>query len=163
MEFEITGSEIFFDELDRKINRPFISRKTKKGAKLYTPFFEKFSNCELVGNRYGRMIGIRAKGDLKTQFGEMEKRLKKFAEDHGFSSDFNLIKNGLVWASLPGPVPDNFVGDVTLRFDRIICYKSRVQLKIEVVGINGDEDEEQISYMDAEMALDYLKEPNSLS
>ena len=101
---------------------------------------------------------IRAKGDLKTQFRGIEKKLKEFAEDHGFSSDFNLIKNGFVWATLPTLVHDNFVGDVTLRFDRIIYYKSRVQLIIDAVGINGDEYEGRFSYMDAERALNYLKD-----
>lgn len=167
MEDEFSEMENFIEELDKKLDRKTRTKKTKNGTRLFTPFFGKFSNCECVRSRsnVGRIIGIHVKGALKKRFLGIEMILKDFAEEHGFSSDFQLVKNGFVWATVPHHVPKNFVGDVTLRFDRIF-YGETVQFRNDVVGIthleNGEEEAERLSYMDAEMALNYLKEHNEV-
>ena len=162
MEDEITEMENFMEELDKKLGRKSLIKKTKNGTRLFTPFFGKFSNCECVRSRShaGKVIGIKVKGPLKNRFFGIEMRLQEFAEDRGFSSDFQLVKNGFIWALVPTPVPKTFVGDVTLRFDRIFYGEYGVQFRIEVVGLNGEDG--LMSYMDSEMALTYLKDFNEV-
>ena len=162
---EVSELENFLEKLDRKLERQTRTKKTINGIRLFTPFFGKFSRCECIRSRSdtGRVIGIRVNGALKNRFLAIEMRLKEFAEDNQFSNDFQLAKNGLVWAKVPTRVPKNFVGDVTIRFDRIF-YGDTIQLTNEVVRITSFEngEEEQVGFFDAETALNYLKDYNKV-
>ena len=158
---EVAEMENYMEKLDQKLGRQKLIQKTKNGTRLFTPFFGKFSNCECVRSRSdaGRVIGIKVKGPLKNRFLGIETRLQEFAEDRSLPSDFKLVRNGYVWAVVPHRIPKHFVGDVTLRFDRIF-YGDGVQFRIEVVGLNGNDG--IVSFMDAETALDYLKNHNEV-
>ena len=164
MDYEMDNLDEYMEKLDKKLDRQNKTVKTKNGIILFTPFFGKFERCPCIRSRthHGKNLGIVVENErLRNRFENVEMKLKEFAKSHNLPGDFELIeKDEVVWVDVEGDIPNFNNADVTLRFN-LFCFGKKTIAISEAVGITRrspfeDEENEQIGYLNADNALNYI-------